>query len=465
MKKLLVIFTVILSLFIMPISALAEEGSTPAGGTSLVIDNKNIYEGMDKAYKDGYTVAVKDGTARIVLPLIAAASIKDNTITAAADLGNTAGSPFVFKNYQKTVSLNSYTVSGGATVSAYLVRFDISLASGRANGVYPVAINIQGQRADGSEIQQTFTAYVTITDGKDASTGNTQTDKPTSQPKIIISGCSISPSPINAGNEFTAIITLKNTSTTKAVQNMMVTASCESPKLILENGSNTIFIDQLGAGKTKDISLKYKTDLDTPAQAYNISLALTYDNSEAAALTSAGTISVTINQPMRVQMEMPQIGESVNAGDTLPLSFQVMNLGRSKAYNVRCELNAPGLIPSGTAFIGNMEAGTPGKADINVFVGTKDMTKGYEGKDKYGATNGKMKLTYEDAEGKEYTQEVEFSTVIKEPVISTNNDKPEEEPKKAGQWWVSIVIGAIVIGGLAVVLIIRRKKEKYYEKI
>ena len=34
--------------------------------------------------------------------------------------------------------------------------------------------------------------------------------------------------------------------------------------------------------------------------------------------------------------------------------------------------------------------------DMDVFVGTKNMSEGYEGDDKYGYTNGKITLIYED---------------------------------------------------------------------
>jgi len=134
-------------------------------------------------------------------------------------------------------------------------------------------------------------------------------------------------------------------------------------------------------------------------------------------------------------------------------------------YNVRCELSAPGLIPSNTAFIGNMEAGTAATGNMDVFIGTKDMTDGYTGTDKYGSTSGKITLIYEDETGNQYTVDTELSTTIKEPVINTSNDKPVEEPEKAGQWWISIVIGCIIIAGLTAFLIVRGKKGKHHEDI
>ncbi len=476
MKRLYVLPAVMLMLvLIWPTAALAEGEPTPTptaeptesptelvAAVNLDIDNTHAYGGMDKAYKDGYTPVVKDGIATVVLPLIADGEIKDNAITVTPNLGDTASSPFAFRNYQKTVELKNNPVNGGsAAVPSYLVRFDLPLTSGRVNGVYSVTIDVQAQTPDGSPIQKSFTCYVTITDGKDPNVTEPTPapEKPTSQPKIIVSGYSINPSPAMAGEEFTVSITLKSTSETKSVQNMVVMASCESPNFSLQNDSNTFYIGKLGKGKTTDIELTYKTDLETPAQRYNIALAIEYDNTDATPLTSTGTVAVQVSQPLRVEMETPQITTEVNAGDTLPLTFQVMNMGRSKVYNVCCELSAPGLIPSDTAFIGNMEPGTAMPEEMDVFIGTKDMTEGYEGEDKYGYTSGTITLIYEDAVGQQYTKEVEFSTTINPPVIVAASTEPEEEPEKAGQWWISIVIGAVVIGGLAAFLVIRTKRK------
>jgi hypothetical protein len=467
MKKLSILLAVLI-LCVSPGSALAE-GGTPTGdsggSTVLSIDNANVYEGMDKAYKDGYTPIVNGGIATIIVPLIANAEIAGNVITVTPGLGETATSPFVYRNYQKNVGLVSNAVNGGtATVPSYLVRFDLELAAGRAKGVYPVNIDVQAQGAGGAPIQQTFTAYVTITDGKDPNAPEA-TPRPQSQPKVIVSDYTVNPSPVNAGEGFNATVTLENTSTKKPVQNMTVTVSCECPNFSLQNDSSTMFIGKLAKGATTDISLDYKTDLETEAKRYNISLAIDYENSDASALTSSGTIEVLVAQPLKVKLEPPKIPSEVNAGDTMPLSFQVMNMGRSKVYNVRCELAAPGLIPSETAFIGNMDPGFAAKADMDVFVGMKSMTEGYEGEEKYGYTNGKITLKYEDGNGQEYTEETEIATMINPPVISPASATQEEEPETASQWWISLIVGGVVIAVLVILLTVRKNKRKQHEDI
>lgn len=453
MKRICILLAALL-LALLPVTAFAEgeevspaipaESDAEAASLSFSVDNDHIYAGMDKSYAEGYTPVVYKGAdskkyAKIILPLIASDSVQGDTITVVPGLGETASSPFVYKNYQKTVSLADNALSAGGTFRCYLVVLDLELVSGRANGVYPVTIDVQAAGMDGTPASQSFTCYVTITDGKSADTDTEK--KPQSQPKVIVSGYTVNPSPAEAGSELTALITLMNTSEKRSVKNMTVAISCDCPNLLLLGGSNIIYIDSLGKGETTEIELKYQADLETPPGRYNISLAMEYENSDAEALSSAGSVTVTITQPLRVEMTAPKIQPEVNAGDTMPLSFQVMNLGRGNIYNVRIELSAPGLIPTGIAFIGNMEAGTSATADMNVFIGTKNMSEGYEEEDKYGYTSGTILLIYEDSQGAQYTQPVDIYTNINEPVIAASGEGTEKEPEKSSQWWISIAAG------------------------
>lgn len=477
MKK-LCIFLSIIMLFAFPVSVFAQTTPTetdvpseyeePITGTVssvlFSIDNENVYRDMDKAYKDGYMPAVQNGKAILILPLIANGNITENSIKATPNLGDTSSSPFVFKNYQKTITLQNNPVNGTEnTVSSYYVRFDLELSSQRINGTYPISVDISASDTNGNAITQTFTAYITITDGKDPLSEQTAPEtqpeeKPTSQPIIIVSGHTVTPSPVQAGEEFAVDVTLLNTNESKSVQNMTVTVSSELQGLTLLNESNTFYFKKMSKNDTLTLNLKYKTGLDVIPGKYNINLAISYDNSDAATLSSSGSVPFEIVQPLRVELTVPAIAENVNAGDTLPLSFQIMNLGRSAIYNARCEVSGDGLLPSGAAFVGNMEAGTSATADVNVFIGSKDMTEGYSGSEKYGVTYGKIFLIYEDASGKEYKEEYEFTTTINEPVITASAEEPQEDTQS--QWWISLVVLGVAAAGISAFIVIQNKRRK-----
>lgn len=453
-----------------PTTAPNNGNQTVSAPVRLSIDNQNVYEGMERAYKDGYVPAVENGVLTVILPLMADGTVRDNTITVTPQLGDTASSPIQVKNYQKSFELAENKVnmkedgSYGLTTS-YLVRFDFPLVSNRQNGTYSLTLETEIVGGDGTKSQQNFTCYYTITDGQSVDSVNTintvsyggggvTETTPESKPKVIVSRYALDVSPVPAGETFTATVTLKNTSETKNVQNMLVTVSCDSSNFVLQNPSNSIYVGGIKAGEVAEIEISYTTDLETPPQRYAVTLAMEYDDSDAVTMTSQGTILVEVMQTPRIELSPFQLDESVNAGETFQMSFQAMNLGRSDLYNVRVEIAVPGLNPVGTAFIGDLAAGTSGTATVNVFAG---MVNADADANRYGATSGVVRLIYEDSGGTEYSEETDVHTTINELVIAAPDTAAEKQAEaRASQWWIVVVIGLAFMGGIAV-LILRRK--------
>lgn len=285
--------------------------------------------------------------------------------------------------------------------------------------------------------------------GEDASSEET----PESAPVILVEKSVVSTGTAKAGEDFDVTVTLKNTSKTKSVQNMVASITVPSADFELKNNSNTIFIDKLGAEKTTDLSLTFHVGKSTVDGNYPIEVALSYDDSKANTLSSAGTFVVTVEQPLNVKLTMPAIAADLTAGDTVPLSFQVMNLGRSTVYNVRCDVTGDGLVQTKTAFVGNMESGNDGEGDSNIFISPM------EGENQYGKTTGTVTLTYEDAFGNEYSQEFTFDTSISKKQDDSSKDGGTE--KRAMQWWVSIaVISGIIVFAVVSSVSYRMGKKK-----
>ncbi|MCI6998746.1 MAG: hypothetical protein MR936_18725, partial [Eubacterium sp.] len=249
--------------------------------TFLHIDNQNIYEGMTTAYKNGYQPVCANGEVTIVLPLVCDGSVKQNTLTASVDLGSTENSPFVYRNYEKNFELTNQPVNGtNETKEIFYITFTISLASNRVNGIYPIVILVTGKDAAGREINQSFTNFVTITDGIDpnapADSGSDPiaepVETPTSAPIVLISNSKIKTNPVEAGKEFEAVITLKNTSTLESVQNMVATVTVPSSDFELLNESSTIYVGKLGKEKTTELTLRFRVSQGTPEGNYPVQI-------------------------------------------------------------------------------------------------------------------------------------------------------------------------------------------------
>lgn len=513
-NKVTILWMLILAVLLMPgLRAWAvQPEETESQTVRFTIDNMHTFEGMEKAYKNGYTPTIKENQAVVILPLTADGVIQNDTIEAAIDLGKTEDSPFIYKNYHKTFQLEEQTPADGTDpVSIYYVRFDLDLQTDRINGVYPVVVDVTGKAEDGKVCSGKFTIYLSVTDGRDKTSdsardsdhnGHADTDpdsniaddgtadgdgqmavpdmdsgnvsgsdssgsssgssgsgeeQPSSSPIVLVSGSSLSPGTVIAGETVEATIYLKNTSEKKDVQNMVVTISYDTEKFTLEGDSDTIYISSLKRGEEAELPIAFTTNRNTADGTYKIDVAMSYDDKDAVTLTSAGAIYIPVKQEMHVELSMPKISENVTAGDTMPLSFQVMNLGRSKVYNVRCEVSGYGLFPMSTAFVGDMEPGSAGTADMNVFIGTKDQSEGYTGEDSYGMTSGLVTMYYEDESGQEYSEEFAFTTSIEKAVVSVEAEGEKEE-QNAGQWRIFVIFAAAAAVAAGVYAMIRRRK-------
>lgn len=437
------------------------EPTIPEIPTVLEIDSSHIYSGMDTAYEDGYLPRIEDGIMHIVLPLRCSGALWDNKLDAAVSLDSSASSPFVVENLQKTFYLESIIPENSTEPQdIYLVSFDILLSDGRRNGTYPVTINASGFDYKGSPIKTTFTLYITITDGKVDKPIVSQVDTPTAEPVVYISKTVIEPEAIQAGESFTMTVTLKNSITTKFVRNMLVTVDTGNVQIDLEEDSNIFPVDRIDAGGEVELTVHFSTDTSLPSGKYPITFSFKYDSSKTLNLSSTGASVVEIKQPANMELVMPRFSTSVSAGETVPMSFQVMNMGRSAMYNVRCVVSGFGFAPSNTGYIGTMEAGTSATTKVDLYIMPLNASKGNESGPQYGATTGTVTLIYEDETGQEYQQETTFDTTVNRPVVELpeSNKDEEEEEQRVSSWWISVsILGLIILASIGLLFLKLRK--------
>lgn len=434
--------------------------------TLLIIDNTNIYDDMEKSYSEGYVPVTEAGILKLVLPLKATGDIKDNTITTGLYLGDGDSTPFIYKNYQKNVSLMENDVNNGAAkVSSYLVTYMLDLKEDRINGNYPIIVRISFLDGKGVKKEQEFTIYAVITDGinpnEEKSTEEIVTEEikeepPSFVPKVLVKETKCDKERLLAGEDVSIDIVLENTSKEKAVKNMTVNVSSEEKNISLESASESTYIERIGAGESFTVNYKYHINPATPQGEYILDVTMDYADSEGAAYNSNGKAIIKVFQEEKLSFDKLDIGNEVELGDTVMASFQVMNLGKATVYNVRAIIEADGLTPKGTVFFGNIEAGDSIQESTTIEI------TGLSGTSSYGETNGMITYYYEDGMGNEYTYTEDFATVIKAPAVY---NKPVEKKDDTSQWWV---IMAVIVTVISMVLIGKgvdfiKKKRSYDE--
>ena len=433
--------------------------------TALTIDTENIYDGMDKAYEDGYVPRTENGFMYIVLPMLSNGNIYQNRIKVSLGLGSGASSPFVMANYEKTFELETVTPkNSNQEKELFLIEFTVKLSSERINGVYPVAVNISGYDDSGTPIDCSYTIYVTITDGKSNQVTQPAPEVATAEPVVYISNRVVQPDKVMAGEEFTLTVTLKNSLATKSVKNMLVKIDTGNLHINLLENTNVFQVDKIPAGGETELTFRLGSDASIPAGKYNLNFTFNYDSSKTLNLSSSGSTIVEIHQPANMELVMPRFAQSVTVGETIPLSLQVMNMGRDPMYNVRCTVSGFGFAPSNTGYIGTMDAGSSATTKVELYIIALNASKGNENGSQYGNTIGTVTLIYEDETGQEYQQETQFETTVNRPVVEVPQTASGEdaEEKAAGQWWISVLIlgGVILAAGIGLFLIKRKSKKR-----
>lgn len=449
--------------------------------TNLVLDNRNIYEGMEKSYAKGYEPTVKKKKVIIVLPLYEVAPTDIVSITATPDLGKTADSPFVYKNYQKTVTKSVQKINNSdETREVFLVKFELPLQEERSDGVYPVKIKIAYDSAEVTK-EKEFITYIqleasTVKRNDDevpvqsddaeisggAGDGGTMVQSETeklAEPKIIVESSKQLPETIMAGDEFSLAVTLKNTNKKKDTQNITVTVSSDNAGVILREDSNVFFFEGLGIEKNMELVLDFKTDAKIEAGKYTINLEISYDNSDAVSLTSAGKIDFQVQQKQRIEFESGQFPTEVNAGDSVSMPIQVMNLGRNSIYNVRCIIETPGLSIDHSLFLGNVESGLAAEGELVIFAGMVNQEAATE-EERYGRTSGKLILIYEDESANEYREEKEIVTVVNALTIGQDEMK-KGETAEDNDITLQLGIGISVVVVMAIICFILGVKKRW----
>lgn len=427
----------------------------------LTLDSRNCYDGMDKPYSQGYVPRVEGGNVYLAVPILSSGTLKDQGLRVSLDLGDTQGNPFIIKNYEKDVYLQQVPVNGGSgAMECYMAAFLLELSAERYNGSYPVVVKASAEDEAGNGITQDFTVYVTITDGKDPN-AEPPADEPVQEPeeppvfapKVMVQSCRFSKPDIQAGDEVTAEITLVNTSRTQNVRNMTITVSVPSEQFTLMEESDTVYIESLAAGETTEVSWRLAVNAAAPEGQYALSLAMDYADDKGNSYTGGGKAMVCVKQPLSMQFDPPAIPSQVQVADVIEVSVQAMNLGRSKVYNVRAVIEADGLTPQGTIFIGDVEPGTMASGTTQVNVGSLT-----EGVNPYGTTEGTVTFYYEDEAGAEQTEAVTFQTTVSSPF----SGDPVTQEDESGQWWIIMAaIGGVLVvfAGLIIVRKVRRRQQ------
>ena len=281
-------------------------------------------------------------------------------------------------------------------------------------------------------------------------------------PNIIIPNFSSGASSVSVGSDFNLSFTFQNMGKV-AIDNLVVTVD-GGESFAIAGGTNTFYFDTLYAGwaMTQSLPMQALSSAKSGAQGVTVSFKYEYvDGGVRSASSSDIKISVPVSQPDRFQLTDPVLPEHVNTGEENTITMDYVNKGKGDISNVEATIEGEGIESSvKTQYVGNVASGANGSIGF-AFTPTTA-----------GDISAKLRVTYEDSDGKTQTKEFPITISAQEPApmdhgnIDPDTGLPYDDPSASQQagfplWgWVAIVAAIVVVIVVAIVLVRRRKKAK-----
>jgi len=332
------------------------------------------------------------------------------------------------------------------------------------NGYYKLPFDVIYYNGSTYE-KATLTTWVRAVGAPGA--GNlTTTGAQTSTPRVIITGFDTYPKDVYAGDTFTLTLHLKNTSNRTAISNMQVDLSTPSggkdnetasEAFLPTSGSNTLYIDRIGANSIADLSIEMTAKADLVQKPYAIAVNMVYEDSLYATFNASANVSIPVKQDARFELSAIEVmPQDITVGNETNVMFSIYNTGKTTMYNVQVKFKADS-VSGGDTFLGKIESGGTGSVDA--------MVKGANPTTDDGVV--KAIITYEDEAGNSYTDEGTFNLSVSEEYyeeMDMGDYVPEEPQKNVKPIVIVIVVLVVVIIAIVVTVVVIKKKKKKKEQ-
>ena len=351
-------------------------------------------------------------------------------------------------------------VANGESVS---LDYSFSIRKDAYTGFYPIKLKISYRESVDGDIQSVEDEfYVHVKNKEEKESENTAKGdfnaNDRSRSRIIVDSFRTEPEQIIAGEEFELIAVMKNASDSITASNILFSFESEkvseSPVLSTVSGANSRVVNSLGAGKTTEIRLRFKSKAGLDPKAYALTIKEKYDSPDFKNAEESVVINIPISQIARVGIgTITALPDTVSVGSDTSVNFSVNNTGKVTLYNTMVKLESSYIKPV-DMYLGNIKAGESKVADMMVSV------TGMSTEDE----KIKITISYEDEEGKVSTMEKDMDLTIEEAAedIPDDNMSDMEEPVKK-PWYTNPllwVIVVIIIGSTAGYVIFKKIKSK-----
>ncbi len=438
-----------------------EEPSDPAPDPTPKTTNNNIMIGGNWVTP----VANAGQHVNVVLPVVnMGRTLVKNAVVTPQISDDAAKWPFEIEtsNYTQTIDYLPGTDDGGTDMDRRReLTWTLKTRKDAPSGYMPIAFDVTFEKEDRTLETVTLTSYVNV-----VGTTGVSSDGTASTPRVIDTGFSTSPEVVHAGETFTLTLHMQNTSKATAVQNMLfdIQAASESTDttyvaaaFLPTAGSSTIFVDRIGAGATKDISMEMEARSDLSQKPYVVNVKMNYEDENVNAYENTASVSIPVRQEARVDISSIDVmPDSIEVGSEVNVMFSIYNIGKTKLYNTSVKFVADS-VTGGDTYLGNIDPGATANLDAYLTGAAATMDDGIV----------KIQITYEDEAGEAATIEKEMTLFVNEMYFPEDmgmegdmfGDDMMNEKGGFKLWYVLVPL-VLIAAGAAIFLVIRHKKKK-----
>ena len=419
MRKTICIFLTMLLVLSMSVTAFAAE---------FEIDQHSTMDGMSRSWYQGYAPSISYHKMTICLPIRAESCVGDITVSLALDDPNV----FVLSAEPKEVNVSPKD-------GIYPVKLVLPLEQYRRNGDYPATITLKGTDGDGKEIVETMPYVIRIRDGY----GSHETMEPVISDVV---------GNLDVGTDGSLSLTITNPTTTQSIMDGEITVT-DSTGDILMSGSNRFSVPEILPGKSEVVTIPMTVNGNASISHHTLEVKLSYSClGKSAEWKESFTVPVT--QAIRLEQGGVQLPTAI-AGELGDMTLPLMNMGKGELRNVLVKLESDGVLNAQSVLVGTMAAGETKQAKLTY---TPSL-------DSVGTHSSTVTITCEDAYGNTFSQTLDVTLTVDEPIPEVELQQEEEKEKMSPGTIVLIVLCVLMAAGLvAQGTILTRKIHKLEEE-
>ncbi len=385
--------------------------SVPVFAAEFEIDQHSTIDGMSRSWYQGYGPTIKNHTMTLYLPIRANSCFGDITASIALD------DPNVFL---LTADPKEVTVSPRDGI--YPVKLTLALERYRRNGDFPATITIKGTDEAGKEIVETMPYVIRIRDGY----GSHETMEP------VISDVVAN---LDVGTDGSLSLTISNPTTTQSIMDGEITVT-DSTGEILMSGSNRFSVPEILPGKSETVIIPMTVKGNASISAHTLEVKFSYKVLGKDAEWKE-TFTVPVTQAIRLEQGGVQLPTAI-AGELGNMTLPLMNMGKGELRNVLVKLEMDGVLDAQSVLVGTMAAGETKQAKLTF---TPKL-------DSVGTHSGTVTITCEDAYGNAFSQTLDVTLTVDEPIPEVELQQEEEKEKMKPGTVVLIILCVVMATGL-----------------